>query len=407
MARIYMLFTKRRIVFYAIGLILITALCRIHPACAQGSDSDPFTVKGVKVDVTAESAADAREQAFAEAQQKAFRLLAERLLSQGQVENLTPPEPAVLSTFIKDFEVTEERISRVRYVGTYTFRFLSDAVRNYMSVNKLAFSDVASKPVLILPYYQWGARTLLWGEQNPWLAAWNRMQTYQGLVPVLIPIGDLDDVADIGENEALTYSPDNLANMTKRYGAGETIIMLAMPEWQRGSAGNGAGVPPDRLTVMVYRTDRGAPEYANKFTVTADQGDVFETAVREARQNLQQAWKNQTAVDSSDGNNLKVRIQFAEMNQWLETQKALRRVQGVNEVKLLSLKPDEAHVELAFQGSEERLRLALAQADMTLTAPQIDFGASRYQGYGGYYNSGRTGSPLVYDLYLNKYRPYR
>jgi hypothetical protein len=85
---------------------------------------------------------------------------------------------------------------------------------------------------------------------------------------------------------------------------------------------------------------------------------------------------------------MKVRIRFAGMQQWVQTQKALRAAPGVTDVKVLSLKPDGADVEFAFQGSEDRLRLALAQADITLSSPQVDF---------------LNGQPLVYDLYLNQY----
>ncbi len=410
MAGIYMLFTKRRTVFCAICFALLLIMPPIA-AFAQPPGAAAFTVKDVKVDVTDTSAAAAREKAFGQAQQKAFQILAERLLSKNQFERFTLPEAGLISSLIKDFEITEEHLSSVRYVGTFTFRFKNDAVRNYLGALGLAYSDVASKPVLVLPYYQWGARTILWGDNNPWLAAWNRMQTYQGLVPVIVPIGDLQDVADIGDNEALTYSPDNLQTMTKRYSAGETIIMLAIPEWYNGSLSNGSA-PPDRLTIMVYRTDRGTPEFANKLTITAKSGEnPFETAVREARENLQQAWKSQTQVNPSQGNSLKVRVKFLSMVEWLETQKALRRVQGVNEVKLLSLTPNEANIQILFQGSEDRLRLALQQADMTLTSPRIDFGRSRYRqdfdnGF-GVSNGGRghSASPLVYDLYLNRYKP--
>ncbi|MCB9989760.1 MAG: DUF2066 domain-containing protein [Rhodospirillales bacterium] len=409
MARFYKPFTERRTVFYAICFALFTLVfagAALPKAWAQDSDA-AFTIRDVAVDITAESAAAAREQAFAEAQQKAFQQLAERLLSEQQLSSFTLPAVSVISSLIKDFEITQEQLSSVRYIGTYIFRFKNDAVRNYLNMQGMTYSDVRSKPVLVIPFYQWGAQTVLWGGDNPWLAAWNRLQSYQGLVPVIVPIGDLQDVADISDNEALTYKPDNLQSMMMRYNAGEAMIMLASPHWSSGAAsGVNTALPPDRIDITIYRTDRGSPEYANKLTIVPQDGDadIFETAVKTARKNLQQAWKSQTMVSPMQHSSLQIRVPISSMQEWVETQNALKRVSGIDEVKLLSLKPSEARVELKYQGTEDRLRLALSQFDMTLGAPQTDYATPQPASYGW----GQQPAPaaMVYELYLNKYKRY-
>lgn len=130
MGRFYKLFGKLRTVFCAICLVLATAFFSVTGHAANDA---VFTVPGVKVDVTAENALQAREQAFAEAQTLAFQQLAERLMPESQLATFVPPEPSVISTMVKDFEITQEQLSHVRYVGTYTFRFTGDAVRSYFA----------------------------------------------------------------------------------------------------------------------------------------------------------------------------------------------------------------------------------------------------------------------------------
>lgn len=362
-----------------------------------------FTVPGVKVDVTAESSLAAREQAFAQAQTLAFQQLAERLMPESQLATFQPPDVSVISPMIKDFEITDERITHVRYIATYTFRFQGDAIRNFFAGAGVSYSDVSSKPVLILPYFQYGARTVLWGADNPWLAAWNESQAMRGLVPVIVPIGDLQDVSEMNDNDALTYDPAKLSSMIERYAAGEAIILLAIPEWD-ASGGRTSGQAPDRLVVMIYRTDRGQPEYANKFVMAkaeiGDSPDIYAAAVKRSRETFQKAWKKQTVVRAEQDSRLKVRVPFTTLQEWAETQQKLRRVQGISTMKLLSLTQNEAYVELLFKGNEQRLRLALAQADMTLTAPVTQ----PYDPYGAQQPQ-RAGAP-AYDLYLNKYRQY-
>ena len=362
---------------------------------ARAADDLAFTVVGIKEDVTADNAAAARDQAFVQAQQNAFRKLAERLLSDEDARALAMPEATDISAMIKNFEITDEKIAPVRYAATYTFRFKGDAVHEFLSGQGKAFTDVRSKPVLVVPFYQQGAQTVLWGAANPWLAAWSRIESYQGLVPVIVPIGDVSDVADMTGDKALTYQAQNLYDLTMRYGAGEAIILVAAP-----GGGDEAAPPnfvPAALSVSLYRTDNGAPEMTQKIQVGAadaeDGETIFDAGVRKVRETLLHDWKSKTMVGPAQGNNLKAHVSFSSLQEWADTQKALSRVQGVSDVQLVSLTPGGAQIDLVFQGSEDRLRLALAQADMTLSSPQVSFtgawGAS---------------SPLVYELYLNRYR---
>ena len=358
--------------------------------------TDPFTVAGVEVDVTAKNAVEAREQAFAEAQIKAFTQLADRLMPEDQRAAFVAPDAGDISTMINDFEVTQERLSAVRYVGTYTFRFNADYVRQYFNVQGVSYTEISSKPVLVLPFYQLGARNILWRETNPWLQAWYRLKDTHGLVPVAVPLGDIRDVASIGDNEALSYQPAGLADMLDRYGANEAIILIATPS--NGGASDDVG-----LDILMYRTDRSQPEYVTTLKIAASEQGVdamYDQAVVQVRAALQREWKAQTAVSvtQTDNNVVSVRVPFQTMQQWVETRQALNRVQGVAEMRVRSVTPREARVELVFHGGEDRLRLALSQADLVLVTHDA---GPVYGAYDPMYN---TPARKTYDLMLKKYR---
>lgn len=412
------LFNRRHII---LSLVLVCGMLAVaasagaqsgEPALAQNSEivaepvvqnadvavaavADPFTVAGVEVDATAKNAVEAREKAFAEAQVKAFTQLAERLMPEDQRAGFKAPDAATISTMINDFEVTQERLSAVRYVGTYTFRFNADYVRQYLNVQGVSYTEIASKPVLVLPFFQVGASQVLWRDNNPWLQAWNRLDQTGGLVPVAVPLGDVRDVASIGDNEALTYQPAGLADMLDRYGANEAVIVMA-------SQSTGA----QGLDVLIYRTDRSQPEYVQTLNIPAGADGnalsdaVFDQAVQAVRQTLQKEWKAQTAVavTADPQNVLSARVPFTTMQQWVETRNALKRVQGIADMRILSVTPREARVEFVFQGGEDRLRLALSQADLILSQPSVVTYDPTY---------GDMAMPQTYDLMLKKYgSPY-
>lgn len=369
-----------------VGALVIATVFLTVPAHA----ADVFTVKGVKVDVTAENAVAAREKAFNKAQIVAFKALAARLLGEGEAPHFTAPDVSVISAMLQDFEITDERLSAVEYIGTYTFRFDGPSVRQFFNMKGVTYSDVASRPVLILPFYQWGARTVLWQGNNPFLDAWARNDVKGGLVPLVVPMGDIRDVGDIADHQALTYRPEGLRSIADRYNAGDSVILIATPGQ---SAGTGI---PSELSIMIYRTDRARPEYVQTLRVTPDPGGdekaLFDKAVRETRNALQQEWKAQTAVNPAKASSaIEASAQYATMQQWIETRNAIRRVDAIGALKILSVTPREARIELEFAGDLSRLTAALDLQGLMLLPPEVEYA------YGG--------AP-VYTLYLKKYARY-
>jgi hypothetical protein len=406
MARIYK-------VFGGASIVLLAALWMIGAALPARAADALYTIEGVKVDVTAENAAQAREQAFNQAQTEAFTALAGRIMPESEMATFTPPDTDTISNMVEDFEITEERLSHVRYMATYIFRFKDSDVQAYFNHSGKTYTDVASRPMLVLPFYQWGSRMVLWDGDNPWLTAWTRVKSYAGLVPVTVPIGDAQDVSDIADNQALTYQQEAMDAMLTRYNAGDALIAIATPMWPDTMQNVAADAVPHEVAVMLYRTGTAGPQFITTVKVTPAADDtlatLYDRAVDTVRQALQKDWKERTVAAPQSDNKLQARVQIASMNEWVETQKALNRAQGVENIKLVKLSPQEARIELTFRGTENRLRLALAQVGITLSQPQVSF-AGTTDLYGRNDNNpyanpmAMPGSPLIYDLYLNQFR---
>jgi len=105
---------------YLILLIVLLAL----PAMVLAAD--PYVVTGVQVDVTAETAAKARDQAILDAHHRAFEILAKQLFPNKAVPKVSDK---TLGNMVSDFHVEQEQANANHYVATYTFRFRQNAVR--------------------------------------------------------------------------------------------------------------------------------------------------------------------------------------------------------------------------------------------------------------------------------------
>jgi len=205
-------------------LVCLLALLPATLATAQPGGDGVFTVRHVAVDVTATSAALARDKAIQDAQRQAFATLFDRLTL--DADGRSPPalDPAQLEQLVDSFEVEEERTSPVRYVGSMTIRFRPAAVRTLMLGSGIRYAEVRAKPVLVIPVDETGGAPALWQRETPWRAAWDALEPQEGLLPVLVPYGDLADVTDIGVEQALAGDEAALRRIADRYGAGSVAI---------------------------------------------------------------------------------------------------------------------------------------------------------------------------------------
>lgn len=400
MGILYKPFNCKRTVFCMLFMLFSVALS----TNARAYDNI-FIVENVHVDVTAENSVAARDQAFAKAQVDAFNELARRMVANGQVENIKTPDPMEISTLIQDYETTNEKLSSVRYVGTYTFRFKEQAVSRYFSLSGVTYTNTSSPTLLVLPFYQYGHQNLLWSDSNIWLQAWSRANLPRSLVPIEVPIGDVMDVADMGETSGLNYNASGLSRILTRYGAKEATLMLATPDAELASVGNTSAPAKGDLIVSIYRTDRAGPELVQDFVIAAQNGEtvdaLYNRAVVQAHSILQADWKTKTAASASVTNKVWARVLVKDLQEWVRVKNMLSRISGIEKVSVLSLKPGRVRIEFEFRGTEDRLRQVLAQGGLKLSAP---YGMNNAQQF---INTGGTsaGAPsTVYDLSLDTVR---
>lgn len=345
------------------------------PAAAQGGD-ELFTVRDVGVDIAAASPAAARDQGVREAQRKAFNLLFDRLTVDGARAGLGDVSGDSIDRMVGSFEVQEERTSATRYVGRLAFRFNPAAVRDFMRARGVAYAEVMSKPVLVIPVDQTGDAPVLWQAETAWRQAWADLAPQGGLVPVIVPYGEAPDVADIGVDQALSGDGEALRRIAGRYGAGDAAVVVAT-----GSAAQGL-----TISVALHPT-AGAPEH---FTLTqspiaADPATATEpasaqtgapppltvdptlrAAVEAVAHRLEERWTAASLIQSGTESTLTVAVSFTDRDGWLETRKRLASLPIITRATVLSLSRDGASLDLRHKGGLEQLRTALAQRDLVL-----------------------------------------
>ena len=392
-------------IIFTLSIFLVSFLVLLAPVKGFAYDSSLFVVKSIKIDVTADDAVMAQEKAFSQAQKQAFVVIARRMVSDNDVTSMKIPDLDTIAYMIKDYEVNNEQISAVRYVGNFTFHFDQQAVGKYFSISGEQYTDKKSKPLLVLPVLQKGNKNTIWGQDNLWMQSWAKIEFPTALVPVEVPIGDLEDVADINDDNALRYERKSLDRMLFRYNAKEAAIMIAVPDATLGKQASLEEAAQGNLRISIYRTDRGRAEYVSDLLVQpTDQekvGGLYERGVMKAYQSLQKNWKRRTAESVARSQVYYVRMPISSLKELNNKKNILSAVQGLSNMVSVSLKPVEAKMLLTYRGDETHLREALAGVHFSLgRAYRKDYDSSIS-------NPQIAKLPVMYDLYFKQKAPVR
>lgn len=385
--------------------IVFCVLMAIHSALvpARAQEDTTYTVEGVEVDVTAKNAVEARTKAVDEAQVKAYQKWLEINLGAEEAAKQPAPDPVRVGAMVQDFEVTKEQLSATRYKGVFTVRFRPSALRHMVPASTMAETpgddnaysaqpDSAyqnnttvntSRPAatLVLPYYQINGRNILWEGDNPLRAAWSRtpLPADGGIV---LPIGDLADVAAVQEDQPLVVDPAALSKLLTRYQTGQAVIMIATPNAMKGVDVNLYSVQPGEkphFIRMIQAMPEGSPDpamiYARAVEISkpiiassSRPSTVYPVPPASPPQPSSTPASAPAAmpVPSGPAQSYTGRIYFNSVQEWVKMKNTLDRLPGMHAVMIKTLSPRMAEVNMSFAGDPQLLSVAMGQAGMSV-----------------------------------------
>jgi len=351
--------------------LLLGAAVLVGPALAE--DANEAFSATVKVDATADSAAAAREVARIDGQRRALAAVIEHLSGSSGTK---PPQldDKAITDMVDSFEVTNERMSAVRYIADYTFHFRPSKVRRLVRVvdsapaeSNKSTADSAGKtapeggnrPTVVLPVYKDDASLTLWDDPNGWRAAWAQRPSGSGPARLTLPLGDAKDLAAIDAEKAGSGKPEALTSIAQRNGASEAVVALATARHQDGRL---AGL---EVSVKRYRYGHLIDTQGNSFE--ADPGESEADFLRRvANAVAADIEKKNTGARSEQQASLAVAVPITGLGEWLQVRERLASVASIRKVDLLSLSRQEAKLEIKYVGGQDQLKSSLAEVNLDL-----------------------------------------
>jgi len=328
-----------------------------------------FSVTGVQVDVTDKDATTARTRAIIEAQVKAFYMLAERLGSPEAAQRLQGIDARDIGRMLRSLSIEEERSGPGRYIGKLTVRFLPGKIREVFGRYGIEVVEGQAPPMVVLPVWKGPNGLVIW-EDNLWRKAWLDLKAEQSLVPIIVPLGDLQDTSAITPEEAAAGNAIKLESLMMRYEAKAILVAIAEPDPAGGIHAVMQGDSPlGRVNFdKIYTADDGTVESAAAVAAKRFDGVMLDkwrsvqikmAADARARAEAQE----QTSRASTS---LPVAVPFSGIYQWNGIRARLLATPGVIGVDVSTIAENGAVIQLAFLDSVEVLQSALSSSGLRL-----------------------------------------
>lgn len=330
-----------------------------RPAEAQ---TTLFIVQNISVDVTASDANTAREIAYRSGMSDAFEILMRRITPTKYQENLPKLEDNEIESMVFGIEIDNERTSNTRYIANLTVSFSRDSIRSLLRKEGIPFTETSARAALVLPVYNVAGAQILWDDPNPWREAWEVVRGRDTLTPLIMPNGDLTDVALIGAVQASRGDNSRLSSIASRYTVQDVLVAEANLRFEIGTRTPSIDVVlhihgPDgeQITVSGFRGGEG--EAVNNLLIRA---------VREISNSIEENWKQETLLKFDSEGRLSIRVLVNELSQWTSIRDRLESSQAIKTLEFIEISQGNIVVEVTYFGDVSRLSLALAQSDLIL-----------------------------------------
>ena len=317
-----------------------------------------YSVSHISVDISADTAIQAREEALEEGRRRAFQILLRRLTHPSDWSRLPVLSDERIRAFVRRFEVFREKRSHIRYLARITVHFDPEAVALLLSDMKIPFSDIQHRPFLLFPVYEESGMPTP-EDPDTWLNPW-----YEALLdidlenaPVPFVLLSPQDTARLSVEDIGGFEPQDMEALARAYGAQEVMIahLHRASHWVR------LIVRQPRKSSALSSKEEGVvfDLVLSETTFGAQEGDVLMKKAAEALvESFSLSWRNQSMVTIEEKGKLRFVVRFRSLEEWLGIRDRLERLSLVERYEIRGFGPGDAVVDVYFRGTSDELRLS-------------------------------------------------
>ena len=326
----------------ALRTLAIAAILWLSAAAFAG---DAYTVGGVPVDASADTAIAAQTEAIQDGQMRAAQRLVERLTFDTERQSkAVPPVTAEDATrMIRSMGVGNERRSSNRYIGDITVAFVPSRVRDYIRSRGLTLFDTQTRERVLIPLQN--GRPV--PADHPWSVALADPALQHGLTPLRMP--DINALGTALDLNALARGDEDAVAQAASFTNGRQFLL--------------ADISGTTVSLRDIDADTGTTQSLGRVS-----GRDLPSAARAIPRKLEAEWKrsNQQLTSANSFTRQPVTVLFGSLEDWQTLQRALSTSQRVRQADLEALTNTGASMTLTVLGETTALASELRAKGITL-----------------------------------------
>ena len=301
---------------------------------------DSYTIQGVNVEATANSATLARNKAIDEGEKEAFYKLLKKILpNERDIPEIKSKE---LKKLILSRQIKNEKFSSSSYRGTIDVKFSKQRVKEFLKSQRLNHVKSGNTPILIIPVFRTEEKLLLWEDNNLWRNAWSRASS--NLFKIVMPNGDIDDITTANKYDIIRERTSSLENLALKYDVEDVIISEAF------HSGNTIEIKTKHFDGVDLRQSTSVVHAGKNDSLKK----LLNKAVVKSRNDIEKIWK-QTASATSD-TDLQLIVPINSLEEWTEIRQKLSQMGNVIEsLKINAIAYGQADIGVTMTDAPQNL----------------------------------------------------
>lgn len=347
----------------AAAIILLCAAVLVPGRSAHAEDYfDPFTVKEVPVDVTADTAANARNIAIGQAQDRALDVLLRRMTLKEDRARLPHLDGNSVSRLVQSLEFADERYSSTRYIAKVTVTFNAAGIRALLGRTGIAFAEAPEHPVVVLPVFDQNV-----SESSPWWNAWARQDWQENLLSIALPRAADVLAAGVSPAEMMQSGGPWVGAVGRRYDTSEVLVASASLRTDGGVAK--LSVDTKQYGVAGERADHA--EFVQQPGESTDA--LMMRAARSIGNDLTSDWKRNAMIGQGPQSQIMAICDLSSLQDLITVRDRLKRAPMIKSAEVESLAVNRAKISLTVTVPPEQLATAMVQYGIDLTQQNGDW----------------------------------
>ena len=337
---------------------------------ADTDGCDPvWAIENIKVDEKNFNPTKAKNDAERKSTLKAFNKLLDRIVVTpvGEIKSDYPEmEIEKIETMLNFKLVKNETTLSNRYLAEFSFCFIPNKVANYLISKNYSWSELTSRPIIILPVWKTKFGSRLWRDPNPWKNAFvENLNFHKGLSNQIIPIGRIGVERSIDSKLALMKNSTSISRAIKRGGATRALITVA-----EVLDNENPQLKTLKIKAILFNDkgdDQGLLYDKNISLEVSDLSNILSLESQEIISSMETRWKQANIFDGKMNGDIKVFINAKNSFEWANGMRTLKNLPGISKIRTESIHYNGGYVRLWVMGGIKRLVSIITEKDLPIS----------------------------------------